>query len=122
MFTITKFKDAYLAKYHSSLAYPYYVTEIPDFITTLDSLYQWKNHQVSMKNLVLPAFRKAMRDKQLGNFIMTHETPDDSPNVLFSPRKKRKIANSTKSNYQHSGATDIEGEDIEDLETELAYE
>lgn len=35
-----------IAKYHSPLIYPYFVTDVPDFITTLDSLYQWKNHQI----------------------------------------------------------------------------
>lgn len=92
MFTITKFNNVYVAKYHSSLIYPYFITDIPDFVTTLDSFYQWKNHQVSMKNLILPAFRKMIRAKKIEHFIPTDETPDKSPNVLFSPRKKRKTA------------------------------
>lgn len=45
-------------------------------------------------------------------------SPNQSPNVLFSPRKKWKTQES-EANDEQTFTTDIEGEPIEDLEEEF---
>lgn len=119
MFFIAKFKGVFVSKYHSPLTYPYFVSDVPDFIQTLESLYEWKNHQLYIKSIVAPAYRKRLQAKKIQNFMPDdNSTPNQSPNVLFSPRKKRKTQES-EADVKQTFTTDIEGEPIEDLEEEF---
>lgn len=76
-----------------------------------------------MKNVLLPALRKTIGHRKIENFGPHCETPEESPNVLFSPQKKRRVSESSKVTIKEEAVDiDIEGEDLEDLEDELADE
>ncbi|KAI8877403.1 hypothetical protein K501DRAFT_134563, partial [Backusella circina FSU 941] len=53
MFAIKQLKDIYVAKPISTLLMPSYLEELPSFEETLNCLYAWRNHHLSLKEIML---------------------------------------------------------------------
>ncbi|KAI7890284.1 uncharacterized protein EV154DRAFT_482273 [Mucor mucedo] len=62
MFAIKQVKDIYVAKSISTLLMPSYLEELLSFEETLNCLYAWRDHHLSLKETMLPALRKCYKD------------------------------------------------------------
>jgi hypothetical protein len=85
MFAIKQVKDVYVAKPISTLLMPTYLDELLSFEKTLDCLYAWRNHHLSLKEIMLPALCKYEQEKFFSSVLGTSEPADGniSPNIYF---------------------------------------
>lgn len=92
MFSVEPFEDAFVARFVARLELPAYVASIPDLLDTLDALYVWKNHQCAMKDILLPAIAKKESQKLFSRLLHADHPTDPyiSPNVLYTPTKRRR--------------------------------
>ncbi|KAI8339575.1 hypothetical protein BC941DRAFT_254416 [Chlamydoabsidia padenii] len=119
MFSVSQYEDAFVARFFSNLELPVYVANLPEFIDTLDALYVWKNHHCAMKDILLPAISKKESHSVLANLVPAHDLPQSvcpevSPNVLFTPSKRRRTSKGTSAGpcnpYDSQDDTDDEDE------------
>ncbi|ORZ11501.1 hypothetical protein BCR42DRAFT_100629 [Absidia repens] len=68
MFSVSQYKDVFVARTFANLELPTYVANIPDFIDTLDALYVWKNHHCAMKDILLPRHCQDRQPISFGEF------------------------------------------------------
>ncbi|ORX58857.1 hypothetical protein DM01DRAFT_1208186 [Hesseltinella vesiculosa] len=57
--------DVYFTLPCADLFIPTYVSDLPEFFTTLDALFVWKNDQIDMMNIVMPMVLKQKRQSKL---------------------------------------------------------
>ncbi|KAG0186017.1 hypothetical protein DFQ28_008443 [Apophysomyces sp. BC1034] len=118
MFYVKKYQDAYIAKTVTTLEFPTEFEDIAEFLHTLNYIYIWRNHHENLIDIVIPAANSRQKNKILANLV--YEGPDDvndgefdvantdeldttyidvpettewySPNVLFTPSRKRRAS------------------------------
>lgn len=110
MFAIKQVKDIYVAKPISTLLMPSYLEELPSFEETLNWLYVWRNHHLSLKEIMLPALRKCEQEVFFSSVLGTSvsENINSSPNIYLTPSRRRCS--------QTPGTTDLDLEDLNDEE------
>ncbi|KAG2199061.1 hypothetical protein INT46_011056 [Mucor plumbeus] len=118
MFSVSAVEDVFVSNYNAALQLPTYIADISDFLDTLNSLYQWKNHQIAMKDILLVAMRKKENNARLASLIPAHVSQiqshgNDSPNVFFTPRKRRNSSIQIKKENDHDLDDNVD-EDLDD--------
>ncbi|OBZ90652.1 hypothetical protein A0J61_01301 [Choanephora cucurbitarum] len=106
MFAIKQVKDIYVAKPISTLLMPSYLEELPSFEETLNCLYAWRNHHLSLKETMLPALRKCEQGMFFSSVLGTSVSEDtnSSPNIYLTPSRRRR--------GQIPATTDLDLEDL----------
>ena len=105
MFSVHRVDDAYIATPVSDLRIPTDLTELHDFVKTLDNLFKFKKHHMQLQRIVDPAYRRHQEDQTLAQLrtpikrALSDDSDNDdddgdretpkSPNTFYSPRKKR---------------------------------
>lgn len=88
MFSVSTIEHVLVSDYYAALQLPTYIADISDFLNTLNSLYQWKSHQVAMKDILLISMRKKENNARLAKLVPAHVSQiqshgNASPNVFF---------------------------------------
>ncbi|KAI9486504.1 MAG: hypothetical protein EXX96DRAFT_549303 [Benjaminiella poitrasii] len=106
MFAIKQVKDIYVAKPISTLLMPSYLEELPSFEETLNRLYAWRNHHLSLKEIMLSALRKCEQEVFFSSVLGTSVSADidNSPNIYLTPSRRRRS--------QTPATTDLDLEDL----------
>ncbi|KAI7848070.1 hypothetical protein BDC45DRAFT_524499 [Circinella umbellata] len=115
MFSVHNVDDVFVANFISDLELPEDLSQLEDFVETVDFLYKFKNHHLKLQEIIIPAHRHHENQQSLAQ----HRTPakrkgsainndndsdsdDDvemdeesvepyrSPNTFVSPRKKKR--------------------------------
>lgn len=91
MFSVIHFEGIYVAQHIADLSLPVQLSDLSDFINTLDILYSWKHHHLRLEKIIEPAYRRQKRSETLAKFrTMKTTVRPRSPDTLFSPVKKQR--------------------------------
>lgn len=91
MFAIKQVKDICVAKPIFTLMMPSYFDELSSFEETLNCLHAWRNHHLSLEEIMLSALRKCEQEVFFSSVLGTYvfADVDSSPNIYLTPSQRR---------------------------------